>query len=215
MKIKRNALLISVSIFLSLINVPALQAQSLISGGIKKNSHHTNSVVSRAHEYSYDYRTDCFISREAKQCSDSSYHEFFFYAGMGIADIVYLGVGKNISENYRIAIKTDLFPLRGTGEGIRIASGLGIKFSKLFYQNLLSKSIFPIDNVSLEYSYGFTFPGYNTLKYIGKYEFNFGSEKINEIGINFCWAIGAAVIDEQHKKSQVLPNFKGGLIYNF
>ena len=187
-----------------------------------ENNFMCDNHTSRFNSQTVKYRSDT-ISKPDNMNYDLSnlinnmlvYHEFFIYAGMGITDIVYLGVGKNISENYRIALKADLFPLRGTGEGIRIASGLGIKFSKLFFHNLLSKSIFPIDNVSLEYSYGFTFPGYNALKYIGKYELNFGSEKINQIGLNFCWAIGVAVIDEQNKKPLVLPNFKFGLIYNF
>ncbi len=165
--------------------------------------------------YTYNKETQSSSNSDSVTNKTRSERDFFIYTGVGIADIVYLGIGKNIFKEYSLAIKTDIFPLRGSGEGIRIATGIGIKFSKLFYNNLLPKSFFPIDNISIEYSYGLTYGSNSTDKNIGKYQFNFGSDKINQSGINFCWAIGIAIITEKNMNALVLPNFRIGLIYNF
>lgn len=159
------------------------------------------------------FNSDCLSAQTKNAVLETvpEKQEFFIYTGIGFPDFVYFGIGKTIFNNYSLSVIADVFPLSSNGEGIRASQGIGIKISRLFYNNLLGRSFFPIDNVSLEYSYGLNYGNTN----IGNYKISLGSDKIDRTGINFSWAIGIALITENNKTPLVAPNFKMGLIYNF
>lgn len=164
-----------------------------------------------------NFDTKALLNSEAlTKTSSSEVKQFgrniFVQAGIGIPDLLYLSAGKNVLNNYSVAINAVLFPLAGNGEGVRLTSGLGIKFQRLFYDEVLANSIFPLDNISIEYSYGFNSSNSES---IGKFQFYFGSDKIKKTGLNFCWSVGLSLITEKNKKSFILPLIRIGLINNF
>jgi len=155
-----------------------------------------------------DYHIDTLVEKQVGR-------SMFLYSGFGSSEILYFGVGCNFNNKYSTALKTEIFPARGNAEGgigIKILAGVGLRFSILFYDELLKKSWFPLDNVSFEYSYGFNNKNNSN---VNKYQLTTGSDKIRMDGFNFLWAIGIATVIQKNKTPLLLPSIKIGLIYNF
>lgn len=139
----------------------------------------------------------------------------FLFTGLGSSEILYLGLGYNFNNKYSAAVTPQIFPAQANTEGgfgIKPLTGVGLRFSMLFFNELLKKSWFPLDNLSFEYCYGF-----NTKHEpnVNKFQLTVGSNKIRKSGINFLWAIGLATVAQKNKTPLLIPSLNIGLINNF
>lgn len=139
----------------------------------------------------------------------------FLFTGLGSSEILYLGLGYNFNNIYSAALTPQIFPAQANAEGgigIKPLAGLGLRFSMLFFDELLKRSWFPMDNLSFEYCYGFNTKNEPN---VNKFQWTIGSDKIRKSGINFLWAIGVATVAQKNKTPLLIPSIKIGLINNF
>lgn len=152
---------------------------------------------------------------------DTNRRSVFLFSSVGIIEVLSLGVGYQVTENFSLALK---WSATWIGSGAMIlpngASGYGIKLS-------YHKPFLFCNSTSFEYIlYLHSTLDWERKKLYGRidkiptlkghyFDFNIGRETINESGFKFFWAIGFCVSAAKEAHVLYAPSLKIGLNYNF
>ncbi len=141
---------------------------------------------------------------------EESSKNFFAYFTIGLFEITSIGVGYNISPDWGIAIKSNIFLLRSRFF-INGAEGLGIKIHKRIFKN---KKFRLFDTINLEASIGSN--NFNKdITRCKEIELDLASESDGDSGLNFYYSFGMGYSYENRSGDLLLPSIKFGMIYIF
>lgn len=144
----------------------------------------------------------------------------FLFSSIGLIEILSLGVGYQVTENFSLALKWSGTWI-GSGEILpNSASGYGIKLSYhkpfLFFNSVTFGYIIyfksTLDWESIKQPWNLGYEPFIKGQY---FDLNIGRETINESGFNFFWAIGFSVSAAKEANILYVPSLKIGLNYDF
>lgn len=141
------------------------------------------------------------------ESSQRNHRNGYAYLSVGLAEVVSLGVGLQINEDYAIGIK---YGGCWIAKGFRYGAGFGLKLSRY-----LSSKFF--NNINLELttytSSSVQFTESNLIKGAA-IDFNIGNEsKLN--AINFIWSVGFISSVAKGAQPLFMPSLKIGFNINF
>lgn len=132
---------------------------------------------------------------------------FNIYTSLGIYEMLLIGLGYNIDEDWGMALKGNVFLLRGS-TFFNAAYGYGIKVHKRLYKGNKFRLF---DTVNLEACVGSNlFMGERTL--YKDIQFDLSSEKPFNLGISFFYSFGVGYSTNEEGGYLLMPVLKCGSI---
>ncbi|MBX2977346.1 MAG: hypothetical protein KF721_14550 [Ignavibacteriaceae bacterium] len=142
---------------------------------------------------------------------DKNIRGIFLFSSIGLIEVVSMGVGYQVTDNFSFALKGSATWIGSSAMGFPNGGrGIGIKLSYhtpfLFFNNT---------NVEFIQYLATSFDDHINSISKGHYlDFNIGKENINESGFNFFWSMGICVIAVKEADILYGPSLKIGLNYN-
>lgn len=151
------------------------------------------------------------------EITDSNFRKGYFLISIGLADLIGIGLGYQISRNYSIGIKWGSYWIarKGRIEGAPFLPDAGGGFALRLSRTLDFKLL---NNINSELMLFYTITSKHTLEPFVKglaLDINIGHENKISRGINFFWAIGFVVSSAEDVQPLYMPNLKIGINFNF
>lgn len=141
------------------------------------------------------------------ESSQRNYRNGYAYLSFGLAEVVSLGVGLQINEDYAIGIK---YGGCWIAKGFRYGAGFGLKLSRylsLKYFNNINLELTTYTSSSVQFTESNLIKG-------AAFDFNIGNEsKLN--AINFIWSVGFITSVANGARPLFVPSLKIGFNINF
>lgn len=179
---------------------------SLFAEGGMNNALHTRSSVQSPVTFSENNQMNSLEQIEPA----GDYPRFNVYTSIGIYEMLQVGLGYNIDENWGVALKGNMFLLRG-GMFFNGAYGYGIKLHRRLYKG---REFRLFDTINLEACLGSNlFIGERTL--YKDVQLDLSSEKPLNRGVSFFYSFGAGYSTNETGGYLLMPVLKCGIITKF
>lgn len=150
---------------------------------------------------------------------EDSVRGVFLYSGIGLIEVLTIGVGTQVSQDISISLKYAATWIGSGAMGLpNSATGIGLKLT--YHKNLAP---LPLDAISFDYIL-YLHSSLDWQSRLDKYDpfikghyfdINVGKETISESGFNFFWAVGFCISAAKEANVLYAPSIKIGLNFNF
>jgi hypothetical protein len=143
----------------------------------------------------------------------------FLYSGIGLIEVLTVGIGTQVSQDFSISLK---YATTWIGKGAMIlpnsATGIGLKLT--YHKDLAP---LPLNAISFDYilylhsslGWQYRLDRYDPFIKGHYFDINVGKETVNESGFHFFWGVGFCISAAKEASVLYAPSIKIGINFNF